>query len=189
MKRLLGLVTASALTLFTQTAGAATVVGNALVVTGANGPFAGQTASGGVFWDGEIDLGTYAVLSRDGSRPDVTHVDPTVGLYFDVGPYIFDEGDAFASPVFTFLDGILTSISYIVTDSSTDADLAAYNVNLFTFDIFRRPDGSPAVSFDGNTYGVNAIIKYLAPVPLPAGLPLLAGALGLLAFMRRRKTA
>lgn len=189
MKRYLGLIAACALALFAQTATAATVVGNALVVTVANGAFAGQTAMGGVFWDGAIDLGTYAVLSRDGSNPDVTIVDPTVGLFFDVGSFIFTEADAHAPPIFTFVNGILTSISYIVTDSSTAVDLAAYGVNLFSFDIFRRLDLSPAVTFAGNTYGVNAVIKYLAPVPVPAGLSLLAGGLGLLVFVRRRKAA
>jgi hypothetical protein len=48
------------------------------------------------------------------------------------------------------------------------------------------------VVIDGTTVRVDAIVKYLedpSPVPLPAGLPLLAGGLGLLALTRRRRQA
>lgn len=190
MQRILSAIAGLAMMLGAATAQAATVECTALTVTASNaGPYQGVTGTGGVCWDREIDLGTYAVLSRV-AGDDVTAVDPAVGLYFEVGPYTFTEADAWSPPVFTFLDGILTSISYIVTDSSTPVDLAALGVNLFSFDIFRRPDQSPAVNFDGKTYSVNALVKYaVAPVPLPAGLPLLAGGLALLAVLRRRKPA
>lgn len=188
MKPLLSCL-AGSLLLLSSLAAEAAVIGYRLEVTGVgSGPLVGLIAEGGVYWDGDIDLGDYAVLSREAGA-DITHVDPSVGLSFDIGPYVFTEADAWSPPVFTFLGGVLQSISYIVTQSSTTFDLAAFGVDMFTFDIFRRPDGGPPVTFDGNTYGVNAIIKPLAPVPLPAGLPLLAGGLGLLVFLRRRKSA
>jgi hypothetical protein len=165
----------------------AATVGFQLVVTATGGgPFDGATASGAVFWDADLvptGPGSYAVLSRDGGNPDVTAVDPAVGLFFDIGPFTFTEADAWAPPLFTFVDGMLASISFIVNGMSTVVPLADYGVDMFSFDITSRP----AITFDGNTYGVNAIVKYLAPVPLPAGLPLLLGAVGLLALLRRRK--
>ena len=145
----------------------------------------GETATGAVFWTGSLLTGVgYETLSRDGAAGSI--LDPMAGLFFDVGPgplYVFTEVDDDYGPFLNFLDGVLQTIDYLVSDETTTFDLAAYGVTLFTFDT-----SSPAV-IDGTTVHVNAIVKYLAPtpVPLPAGLPLLAGSLGLLALVRRRR--
>lgn len=155
-----------------------------LVMATGDGPYEGQTASGAVFWNQSLLGGLgYESMSRSGVFGST--VDATLGLFFDVGggAYTFTEADDDLGPIFIFLDGILRNIDYIVTDAYSPADMASAGVQLFSFDT-RTP-----VSFDGTTIYVNAIVKYLEPgaVPLPAGLPLLAGAIGLLALARRRR--
>ncbi len=184
MKRFLS-VLAAGIVAFSATMSApraeAATVGYKLIVTATGGGiYDGQTAEGGVFWDdASVPATGFVELSRTGEGG--TTVDPVVGLFFNAGPYVFSELDAYATPFFTFVDGILQSISFIVTDDSTLVDLASFGVKLFTFDIARG-----ALTFDGDVYRGNVIVKYLAPVPLPAGLPLLAGGLGLIALLRRR---
>jgi hypothetical protein len=158
-----------------------------LEVTATGGGYLdGETASGAVFWTGSLLTGVgYETLSRSGAFGSI--LDPLAGLFFDVGPgpiYTFTEADDDIGPFLTFLDGVLDRVDYLVMDEYTPFDLAAYGVTLFTFDT-RSP-----VRIDGTTVHVDAIVKYLddpSLVPLPAGLPLLAGALGLLALIRRRQ--
>lgn len=162
-------------------------VGLDLEVTATGGGYLdGQTASGAVFWDDALLTGVgYETVSRSGAFGSI--VDPIAGLFFDVGPgpiYTFTEADDDIGPFLTFLDGVLDRIDYLVTDGSTVFDLSAYGVKLFTFDI-----RSPVFIDANNTAHVDAIVKYLAPVPLPAGLPLLAGALGLFGALRLRRKA
>ncbi len=188
MGYLTGLITAFAITLGGSSSMASTVSVptsppyDLLVTAAGGGPLDGQTASGAVFWTQSLLTGIgFESLSRDGVFGSVQ--DSSLGLFFDVGPgaYTFTEADDDFGPIFLFLDGILQSIDYIVMDTFSAADLASIGVEQFSFDT-RNP-----VSFVGSTVHVTAIIKYLAPVPLPAGLPLLAGGLGLLIFVRRRR--
>ena len=162
-----------------------------MVTATGGGALDGQTASGAVFYDPTLLTGSgYELMSRSGLFGSI--IDPIPGLFFDVGPvdpatglpfYTFTEADDDLGPVFTFLDGVLQTIDYIVMDAFSPADLALAGVNQFSFDTTRP------VMISGTTISVNAIVKYLAPVPLPAGLPLLVGALGVLVFARRRKLA
>lgn len=164
-------------------------VGFELLVTAApGGLFAGETSiNGGVVFDDTLvptTPGSFVELSKTGVAG--TTQDLSIGLYFDAGPYTFTEADAVSDPVFTFSSGLLRSINYIVTFGSSSNDLVAFGVEQFSFDI------NTPITFDGDTYGVNAFVKPLpqvSAVPLPAGLPLLAGGLGLLALMRRRRAA
>ena len=155
-----------------------------LVTATGGGPLDGQTASGAVFWNHSLLSGVgYETMSRSGVFNSI--VDSTLGLFFDAGPgaYTFTEADDDLGPIFVFLDGILQTIDYVVMDAYSAADLASVGVAQFSFDT-RVP-----VYFEGTTFYVNAVVKYLAPVPLPAGLPLLAGALGVLVVARRRRRA
>jgi hypothetical protein len=160
-----------------------------LEVTATGGGYLdGQTASGAVFWTGSLLSGVgYESLSRSGAFG--SRVDAVAGLFFDVGAppiYTFTEADDDLGPILIFLDGVLQTIDYVVTDGISAFDLAAYGVSAFSFET-RAP-----VVIDGTTVRVDAIVKYLedpSPVPLPAGLPLLAGGLGLLALSRRRRQA
>jgi hypothetical protein len=186
----------AALALTTSGAVATTVdrasVGLQVTATG-GGAYDGLTAFGGLTWDASLvpDDGWF-LLSRAGRHGSTS--DSTLSLFFDVGPvdpltgqplYRFTEADHDIGPLLTFTGGRLRSISYLV-NSMSPFGLGAYGINLFTFDTI------DPVGFDQETVLVNAIVKYLpvapAPsvVPLPAGLPLLLGALGLLAFVRRR---
>jgi hypothetical protein len=183
------LVSAAAFALIGSAAMATTVPDSPpydlLVTATGAGAFEGQTASGAVFWNQSL-LGGVGFESMSRSGIFGSTIDATLGLFFDVGPgdYTFTEADDDLGPIFMFLDGILQNIDYIVSDSYSAADMASAGVAQFSFDT-RTP-----VSFDGTTIYVNAIVKYLetGTVPLPAGLPLLGGALGLLAFARRRRT-
>lgn len=158
-----------------------------LIVTAARGGlFEGQSSTAGaVFFDEDLvptAPGSFVDLSFSGVNG--TTADPSFGLFFDAGPYTFTEADALSEPVFTFIDGLLSSISYIVTFGSSSNDLVAFGVEQFTF------LDRPAITFDGDTYTVHAFFKPLvSAVPLPAGLPLMVGGLGLLALLRRRKAA
>ncbi|MFN7224019.1 MAG: VPLPA-CTERM sorting domain-containing protein [Paracoccaceae bacterium] len=167
-------------------------VGFGLVVTAADGGlFAGMSSDrGAVFFDEDlIPTGEDEFISLSKTGVYDTTTDPTAGLFFDVGPlpfplFTFTEADAISDPVFTFIGGQLRSISYIVTFGSTPQDLVSYGVEQFTF-LLR------SLTFDGDTYRVEALVKPLIdvpPVPLPAGLPLLAGGLGLLGLLRHRKS-
>ena len=175
------LVSAAAFALIGSAAMATTVPDSPpydlLVTATGSGAFEGQTASGAVFWNQSL-LGGVGFESMSRSGIFGSTIDATLGLFFDVGPgdYTFTEADDDLGPIFMFLDGILQNIDYIVSDSYSAADMASAGVAQF--------------SFDTRTIYVNAIVKYLetGTVPLPAGLPLLAGALGLLAFARRRRT-
>lgn len=178
---LVGMIVSSVMS-FADRAHAAQV-GYELVVTAApGGLFEGQSSTrGGVFYDEDLvptTPGSFVELSFSGANG--TTADPLVGLFFDAGPYTFTEADAVAEPIFTFMDGVLASISYIVTFGSSSNDLVAFGVEQFTF-LLRPP-----LTFDNGVYAVQALVKPLAPVPLPAGLPLLAAGLGMLVMMRRR---
>ncbi|MFN3847627.1 MAG: VPLPA-CTERM sorting domain-containing protein [Paracoccaceae bacterium] len=158
-------------------------VGFDLVVTAApGGLFAGQPSSrGGVVYDEDLvptGFGSSVALSRSGGNG--TLEDATLGLFFDFGPFTFTGADALSEPVFTFVSGVLRSIRYVVTSGSTPNDLVAFGVGQFTFLI------NPAIRFSGHVYFVQARVDPLAPVPLPAGLPLLAGGLGGMVLLRRR---
>lgn len=153
-----------------------------LVTATGGGPLDGLTASGAAFWNQSLLTGVgEELMSRSGVFGSI--IDSTLGLFFDVGPYTFTEADDDLGPIFVFLDGILQNIDYVVMDAYSPANLALAGVEQFSFNT-RDP-----VSFDGTTIHVLAIVKYIAPVPLPAGLPLLAGALALLAFARRKRLA
>lgn len=144
------------------------------------GPLDGLTATGAVFWNQSLLAGIgEELMSRSGVFGSI--VDSTLGLFFDAGPYTFTEADDDLGPIFVFRDGVLQYIDYVVMDAFSPANLALAGVEQFSFDTRN------SVTFDGTTIYVSAIVKYISPVPLPAGLPLLAGALGLLVAARRKR--
>ena len=170
-------------TLMPQLAGAAQV-GFKLNITAAPGSvFAGEVFTGAVFYDEAlIPTGARDFIDLSKTGINGSTADPFVGLFFDAGPYRFTERDALQDPVFTFVGGLLKSINYIVTFGSAQSDLVAFGIEQFSLDI------NTPITFDGDAYGALVFIKPLPTiptVPLPAGLPLLAGGLGLMAMVRR----
>jgi hypothetical protein len=96
------------------------------------------------------------------------------------------DGGAFSS--------IYTDASIGLNGENNTIDLSAFaGVSSLTFQLFGWSAGNQgtfdienAASFGGNGIRINGA---LAPVPLPAGLPMLLGALGLMGYLRRRKAA
>lgn len=179
------LASAAAFALAASQAGAVTYN---LEVTAENGLYAGLVGTGTITWDETlVNSVGYTALSWNGG-PFGSTADNSLRIDLTAGPEIFTHTDDINwpdFPLFSFMDGMLTSINYIVTDGSTPVDLAFYGVEGFTFNL------DAGAALDGDTVYASAIVKYLddpAPVPLPAGLPLLAGGLGLLAFARRRRS-
>lgn len=159
-------------------------VGFQLNVTAAPGSlFAGNMFTGAVYFDEAlIPTGADAFIALSKTGINGSTVDPFVGLHVQGGPYVFTELDALQDPVFTFVGGLLKSINYIVTFGSSRHDLVTFGVEQFSFDI------NTPLTFDGDSYGASVFVKPLPDVPavpLPAGLPLLAGGLGLMALVRR----
>lgn len=150
-----------------------------------NGLFAGLVATGSISWDETLvnPVGDTR-LTFNGTGSSVA--DSSLKILLNAGPEIFtqiDDIDWPDFPLFTFFDGLLASINYVVEDYSTPVDLAFYGVTGFNFNL----DGG--ASLDGDTVFTTAQVRYVgdvSPVPLPAGLPLLAGGLGLMALLRRR---
>lgn len=185
-----GIVALSA-TLMPPRAEAAQVAFDLTITAAPGSVFAGTVFTGEVYYD-EALIPTaerdFITLSKTGVYDST--VDPSVGLYFDAGLYRFTELDTLQDPVFTFVGGLLRSINFIVTYGSSRHDLVAFGVEQFSFDL------NTPITFDPDTgkgtYSALAFVKPLndiPPVPLPAGLPLLAGGLGLMALVRRLRKA
>ena len=182
--KLFAATAALALALAASQAGAVTYN---LSVEAENGVFAGLVATGSITWDETLvnPVGFTALSWSGGASGSVT--DNSLAISLTAGPEIFTQTDDIDwpdFPLFSFFDGLLTSINYIVMDYSTPVDLAFYGVEGFTINL------DAGAALDGDTVYASAIVKYLddpSPVPLPAGMPLLAGALGLLALARRRR--
>lgn len=158
-----------------------------LQVTAINGALAGQSATGTITWDQTLvpTSGTASLSKTGGAFGSIA--DPTLALMLTAGPEVFTEADDLGAPdypIFAFFNGDLVAIDYSVTDASTSADLSAYGVTGFSVDFF----GGTTLSANGVTATARVNYISVAPVPLPAGLPLMAGAMGLLALARRRRT-
>lgn len=178
------LASAAVLALGASQAGAVTYN---LSVEAENGLYAGLVGTGTITWDETlVNSVGYTALTWNGAVAGST-ADNSLRIDLTAGPEIFTHTDDINwpdFPLFSFMDGLLTSINYIVMDYSTPVDLASYGVQGFSFNL------GAGAALDGDTVYASAIVKYLddpAPVPLPAGLPLLAGGLGLLALARRRR--
>lgn len=94
-----------------------------------------------------------------------------------------------------YLSGILSGISFeedllrLVFSGLTGSAAATFGSALQLEIFFLDPlgDNPLAALVDGSSYDVVAFGSDMAPIPLPASLPLLGGALGLLALRKRRK--
>jgi hypothetical protein len=114
-------------------------------------------------------------------------------LLFEIGgasPSMFDSmvvgGNLFATDVFdieiSFINGFLPS----VTDTFELFTFGSIDPSFFSFANFTS---NAPVAFSSNGGSVSLSFDQIAPVPLPAGLPLLLTALGSVIFLRRNRLA
>lgn len=184
---------ATGLTLTFATAPQAAPVSFDLSVSFLNGPFVGPPSSSfllTISYDDD-DL-TYGVGDPENGQGILN---PFVGLeiLFD-GMNVEDlDVDHPDFPKVAFEDYIPISIDFLI-DSFTFPELSFLGIEELRVggDVTSDP-GSPDL-FDlvydpaTDSYSTGATVIEVAPIPLPAGLPLLAGGLGLMALAARRRT-
>ncbi|WP_136636741.1 VPLPA-CTERM sorting domain-containing protein [Pseudooceanicola onchidii] len=142
---------------------------------------------------------TVALGSVVGAGP-VLEVGVDVQLGFDVSdPYGTLTGALFTTDgADGFLDGDLVNVGFdtyvveLVFGNLTGSAASLFGdfalVELFFEDPYLNDP--LAMLEDGETYAVYGVVSSVAPVPLPAGLPLMAGGFALLIGLRaRRKTS
>ena len=150
-----------------------------------NGIFAGESGSGTITFDDALLTGSgLENLKPVGSGADGTE-DGTLAISFTAGSVVFTEMndvDYPDFPVFEFFDGALSFINYIVVDGENGADLLQFGVLTAVF------DGNLFFNTAENRFEVGIDVEYVPAVPVPASLPLLAAAIGLLVLRRKRPT-
>lgn len=148
------------------------------------------------------DVGDLLLFGANGVVDDgVSFIDVSVDLMlsFEIAnPYgtadaaidILDGADLYLSGILSgikFEEDLLTLVFSGLTGSAATIFGSALQLEIFFLD----PIGSDPLRalVDGSSYDVVAFGSDVAPIPLPASLPLLAGALGVLALRRRAKSA
>ncbi len=113
-------------------------------------------------------------------------LDPSDGISLSVT--LFGIGYTDANDVdfpdfvaFDFFDGVLTFIDYILVDGANGVDFSEQDFDLLNF----AGDGLLFDEEDG-IFIVTAFLGDIAPIPVPAGSPLMATGLIALGWMRRK---
>lgn len=145
-------------------------------------------------------IGDLSILGAEGVSFDLS---PTGTLLFDIfvdfdttDPYATANGSFFSmDDDGAFLDGTLLQAGFAddilqllfgdLTGSAAGEFGPFVLIELEFFDPFPGIDPLRNLA-DGTAYDVAAVLSSVAPIPVPAALPLLAGALGGLVLLRRR---
>jgi hypothetical protein len=149
-----------------------------LDLTIANGAFAGNAVTGSVTYDETFVPGTGSVSLSVGSG--------LLGLLLTLEGQVFDmtnDIDYPSWPRVDFEDGLMTLIDFLVSEVDLDNPtmIDALDVGSFSISSITDPGAGGAITGDV------AINYSIAPVPLPAGLPLLVAGLGAFGLVARRR--
>lgn len=145
-----------------------------------------------VLLDFLVTYDTAALPTGDG------YVTPEDGLVIDLfglGPFETVDVDYPQYPRLYFSGFVPTFIDFLI-DSSTLPELGFQGISAMRIggEVLSDPDDPTlsALVYDeaGDVYWtITTTTGFVAPVPLPAGLPLLAGAVGMIALAARRRKA
>jgi len=194
------LLLAAALGLATSAASAATVIYDETLTPQSN-------ASSTTFFDDDNDFSesfdfssvAYTAIDRFVLTLDVAGARDESGFFLFFGPFFEDwsirvqgsDTGGFADDSFSDItgDGTVSFTLDAASDGGTvDAFANSVATGIYTFWL---AEGSADSIVNNPSITISSaqlqVFGEVAPVPLPAGLPLLAGALGGLAFLRRKR--